>query len=132
MSEQPRAALTLVEPPDSATRELHLMMRQRETLRAPFRTAWDDLAMRWNEADLDAWSAAVLEIVHVNAGPGCLIAFWDVSRSEAGDNVAPLLAAASAAAEICREAGARAAALSLKALPIARNAFASGPELARW
>ncbi|NEW93810.1 VWA domain-containing protein [Rhodopseudomonas sp. BR0M22] len=118
--------------PDSATRELHLMMRQRESLRAPFRTAWDDLATRWNEADLDAWSAAVLELVNINAGPGCLIAFWDISRSEPGNDIAALLAAAGAAAEICREAGARAAALSLKSLPIARNAFASAPELARW
>ncbi len=132
-AETSRPLLHIVAPtPNSATRELHQMMRQRETLRAPFRAAWDDLATRRSEADLDAWASAVLELAHVNAGPGCLIAFWDISRSEPGDNIAPLLAAASAAAEICREAGARAAALSLKALPIARNAFATGPELARW
>ncbi|MFC0241790.1 nitric oxide reductase activation protein NorD [Rhodopseudomonas telluris] len=127
--------LSPVQPAETpaATRTLHLLMRQRDALRAPFRATWDELSNRWPESDLDAWAEAVLALANVNIGPTGLIAFWDVSRSQpAAADMAPLLSAAEAAAEICRNAGARAAALSLKALPIARNAFASEPMLARW
>ncbi len=67
---------------DSATRRLHLLMRQREALRPAFRAAWDDLSHHFDLGELEAWAGAVLELAHVNAGPACLMAYWDASRSE--------------------------------------------------
>lgn len=116
----------------SATQTLRQLMRQRDALRAPFEAIWTELSDRWSTDELDAWSAAVLALANVNLGPTGLIAYWDISRSHTAASITPLLEAADAAAEICRHAGARAAALSLKTLPIARNAFASEPMLARW
>jgi nitric oxide reductase NorD protein len=117
----------------NATRRLHLLMRQRETLRPIFRAAWDDLSHHFDPAELEAWAGAVLVLAHVNAGPACLIAYWEASKSGArGEEIAPLLAAAQSAADICRHAGARAATATLHALPVAARAFGGGPSLARW
>src|SRR5258708_5920039 len=108
-------------------------MRQRETLRPIFRATWDDLAHHFDPAELEAWAGAVLTLAHVNAGPACLIAYWDASKSGAGrTEIAPLLAAAQAAADVCRHAGAKAATAALKALPVAGRAFGNGPALSRW
>jgi nitric oxide reductase NorD protein len=123
----------VVEDVDTATRRLHLLMRQRETLRPVFRAAWDDLSHHFDPTELEAWAAAVLGLANVNAGPACLIAYWDASRSGAGRaEIAPLLAAAQSATDICRHAGARAATSALKALPVASRAFGGGPSLSRW
>ncbi|MCP9625565.1 VWA domain-containing protein [Rhodopseudomonas palustris] len=116
----------------SATQTLRQLMRQRDALRTPFEAISTELSDRWSTDELDAWSAAVLALANVNLGPTGLIAYWDISRSHTAATLTPLLEAAEAAAEICRNAGARAAALSLMSLPIARNAFASEPMLARW
>jgi nitric oxide reductase NorD protein len=117
----------------NATRRLHVLMRQRETLRPIFRAAWDDLSHHFDPAELEAWAGAVLVLAHVNAGPACLIAYWEASKSGArGEEIAPLLAAAQSAADICRHAGARAATATLHALPVAARAFGGGPSLARW
>jgi nitric oxide reductase NorD protein len=118
---------------DNATRRLHLLMRQRETLRPVFRVTWDDLSRHFDPAELEAWAAAVLALAHVNAGPACLIAYWDVSKGGAGrGEIAPLLAAAQSTTDICRHAGAKAATAALKALPVAARALGNGPTLARW
>jgi hypothetical protein len=131
-SKQP-ALHVITSDEDNATRRLHLLMRQRETLRPIFRAAWDDLSHHFDPTELEAWAAAVLALAHVNAGPACLIAYWDASKSGArGEEIAPLLAAAQSAADICRHAGARAATAALHALPVAVRAFGSGPSLARW
>ncbi|MBV8925848.1 MAG: VWA domain-containing protein [Bradyrhizobium sp.] len=108
-------------------------MRQREMLRPVFRASWDDLSHHFDAAELEAWSAAVLQLANVNAGPACLIAYWDASKdgAERGE-IAPLLAAAQTAADICRHAGARAATSALRALPVAARAFGRAPELSRW
>jgi hypothetical protein len=95
---------------DNATRQLHLLMRQRETLRPLFRASWDELAHHFEVTELEAWAGAVLTLAHVNAGPACLIAYWEASTSDAGrQEIAPLLAAGQTAADICRYAGAQAA-----------------------
>jgi hypothetical protein len=118
---------------ESATRRLHLLMRQRETLRPLFRTTWDDLSHHFEPAELEAWAGAVLELAHVNAGPACLIAYWDASKNESGrEEIAPLLVAAQMASDVCRHAGAQAATAALMALPVARRSFGSSPALARW
>jgi len=132
-AKQPIALQVVASEEDSATRQLHVLMRQRETLRPIFRTTWDDLSHHFDAAELDAWAGAVLTLAHVNAGPACLIAYWDASRSNAGRaEIAPLLAAAQAAADICRYAGAKAATAALKALSIAGRVFGSRPALSRW
>jgi len=118
---------------DTATRRLHALMRQRETLRPIFRTAWDDLSHYFDPAELEAWAGAVLELAHVNAGPACLIAYWDASKSNAArKEIAPLLVAAQMAADICRYAGAQAATSALNALPAAVRSLGGGAALARW
>jgi hypothetical protein len=118
---------------DSATRRLHHLMRQRETLRPIFRATWDDLSHQFDAAELEAWAGAVLALAYVNAGPACLIAYWEASKDKAmRGEIAPLLAAAQTAADICRHAGARAGTTALQALRIAAGAFGSGPALARW
>jgi nitric oxide reductase NorD protein len=119
--------------PESATRRLDRLMHQRETLRPLFRAAWNDLASRFDADELEAWAAGVLGLADVNAGPTCLIAFWSVSRSQPQeDGIAPLLAAADATANICRHAGAAAAARSIAALPAARRLLGTAAALARW
>lgn len=118
---------------DSATRDLHLLMRQRDTLQPVFRAAWNELSRHFDADELEAWAAGALGLVHVNAGPACLIAYWDASKLAAPrEEIAPLLAAAQSATEICRSAGAQAATAALRALPRAISCFSHGPALARW
>lgn len=126
------APLQLVSGAEGHTRALHLWMRQRETLRPLFLTAWDTLSRRFDAAEMEAWAGAVVALANVNAGPACLIAYWDASTSDAADEIAPLLGAADAAAEICRQAGAQAATSALKALPTARRILGRWAALSRW
>ncbi len=62
--------------PGSAVSRLHDLVRQRDTLRATFYGVWDAIAPSTAARELEAWSAAVLDLADVNAGPACLIAFW--------------------------------------------------------
>jgi nitric oxide reductase NorD protein len=129
------AALHLVasDEENSATHGVHLLMRQRETLRPMFRAAWDALSHHFDATELEAWAGAVLTLAHVNAGPACLIAYWEASKNGAERHeIAPLLAAGQAAADICRYAGAQAATASLQALPVAAKVLGHGPALSRW
>jgi len=103
---------------DSAARTLHAMMRHRDTLQPLFNSTWDLLAPRMDPAQLEQWSACVLRLMNVNAGPSCLIAFWDESRHvRGGEDLSALLASGHAAIDICRHAGARAATTALQILP---------------
>lgn len=118
---------------DSATQDLHRMMRARDTLRPTFLAAWDALSHRFDSGELEAWADTVLTLAHVNAGPTCLIAYWEASRhSDGGQEIAPLLAAGQGAADICRHAGAKSATAALQALPAARRVLGNGPALDRW
>ncbi|MGY3621066.1 VWA domain-containing protein [Bradyrhizobium sp. USDA 10063] len=136
MNAAKQVTLHLVPPDeeDSATRQIHRLMLQRDTLRPLFLTAWDDLSHRFDVNELEAWAGAVLTLAHVNAGPACLIAYWEASKSGAAgrQEIAPLLVAGQMAADICRNAGAQAATAALQALPVATRVFGSGPTLARW
>jgi nitric oxide reductase NorD protein len=118
--------------PARATHRLHLIMRQRETLKSLFASAWDHMAARFEPDELDAWSAGVLDLADVNAGSSCLIAFWNLSqRRPSGEGIASLVAAAHAAAEICRHAGAGAATAAISAHPVALMML-GGEALPRW
>lgn len=119
--------------PESNARRLHLLMGQRDALRPIFRATWDGLSDRFDAAELETWAGATLELVHVNAGSSCLIAYWETSRAAAqGEEMTSLLIAAQTTANICRHAGARAATATLLALPSARQMFGSMSSLARW
>lgn len=119
--------------PDSTAHRLHLLIRQRESLMPPFRSAWDHLAAHFDADELEHWAHGVLELTNVNAGPTCLIAFWDVSKSQPPDgDLTPLIAAAHATADVCRLAGARAAAATITAFPVAQRMLKIEPLLARW
>ena len=75
----------------------------------------------------------MLALADVNAGPSCLIAFWEISRNQpTADGIAPLVAAAHTAANICRHAGAKATAATIVASAIAQRMLGTGPALARW
>ena len=116
----------------TATDRLQLMMRQRERLHSPFTSAWDHLAARLEPDELEAWSAGVLDLAEVNAGPSCLMAFWTISKSRpAAEGTATLVAAAHATADICRHAGASAATAALHAYPVALMMLGDAA-LPRW
>ena len=116
---------------DAATR-LHRLVGQREALRAGFQNAW----RRLPKADPDAvqdWASAAIELIEVNAGPACQIAFWNASASLP----VPLRQSAfngRAAAAVCRSAGARAALACLEALPRIQGTGPGGSPagLAAW
>src|SRR5258707_6573417 len=119
--------------PEGAVRRLHLLMRQRETLGPLFRAAWDDLAARFDADELEGWAAGVLALADVNAGPSCLVAFWEISRSHpTEDGTAYLIVAAQTAENVCRHTGAQATAATLNSVAVARRILGAGPGLARW
>jgi hypothetical protein len=106
-------------PSDGAVRRLHGLMRQRETLRPLFRLAWDNLAARFDADELEGWAAGVLDLADVNAGPSCLVAFWQLSRDHPTERgIAPLTVAAQTSANICRHAGAQAPAATLNTVAV--------------
>ena len=119
--------------PAGSVRRLHLLMRQRDTLRPLFRTTWDNLAARFTANELEGWASGVLALADVNAGPSCLVAFWEISRNQSTEEgIAPLMAAAHTAANICRHTGATATAATITSSTIARRMLGAGPDLARW
>src|SRR5207253_1474250 len=112
---------------------VHLLMRQRDALRPLFRSAWDNLAARFDGDELEGWAAGVLALADVNAGPSCLVAFWEISRSHpTEEGIAPLIVAAHTAANVCRYTGAQAAAATINSAAVARRILGAGPSLARW
>ena len=131
---QPIALHVVASEEDSATRRLHLLMRQRETLRPIFRATWDDLCHHFDPTELEAWaSARCSQLANVNAGPACLIAYWDASKGDAArEEIAPLLAAAQMA-RISAVTPARARRpRRCRHCPSLRAPLGSGPSLARW
>jgi nitric oxide reductase NorD protein len=119
--------------PEGVVRRLHLLMRQRDTLRPLFRIAWDNLAARFDTDELEGWAAGVLALADVNAGPSCLVAFWEISRNHpTEESIASLIVAAHTAANVCRLAGAQAAAATIISVAVARRILGAGPSLSRW
>ncbi len=119
--------------PDGAVRRLHFLMQQRDALRPLFRSVWDNLASRFDPDDLEGWATGVLALADVNAGPSCLVAFWDLSKSHpTEEGLAPLIVTAHTAANVCRHAGAQAAAATIISVTAARRILGAGPSLARW
>jgi nitric oxide reductase NorD protein len=119
--------------PGGAVRRVHLLMRQRDALRPLFRIAWDNLAGRFEADELEGWAAGVLALADVNAGPSCLVAFWEISRNHpTEEGIASLIVAAHTAANVCRHAGAQAAAATIISVAVARRILGAGPGLARW
>jgi len=123
------SASASIAPGDAASR-LHRLVRYRDALRPGFERAWRHLP-KHDAAALEDWAAAAVELIEVNAGPACQLAFW----SAAAGGSAPLrLQAASGrgAAAVCRHAGARAALACLEALPSAVGAAGQDEALRRW
>jgi nitric oxide reductase NorD protein len=128
----PASLQAIAAQPANATHRLQALMRQREALRPLFASTWDHLAARFRDDELEAWAAGVLDLADVNAGPSCLIAFWNLSRQQpAAQGIASLVAAAHAAADICRHAGAPAATAAIAAQPVALTML-GGEALPRW
>jgi uncharacterized protein YegL len=116
-----------------ASRNLHRTVNQRDALCPLFHAAWKELVRHFQPADLEAWSASVLELVHVNAGTACFIAFLDFSRTECKQKaVSSLVIVGEGAADICRHAGAEAALAALKAFAIAGRLLDTELSWARW
>jgi nitric oxide reductase NorD protein len=118
-------------PEGEAVRRLQSLMRQRDQLHPMFRKAYDHLAAQAGPEELERWAIGVLDLVNVNAGRSCLVAYWSISKNQPpGQDLTPLVAAAHGTASICRYAGARAAAATIQAFTVARRTLAS--DLARW
>jgi nitric oxide reductase NorD protein len=124
----------LVAPaPSSAMHRLDLLMRQRDSLRPPFRAATDNLSGRFDADELEGWASGILALANVNAGPTCLLAFWSISKNQpTTEGLAPLIAAAHASANICRHAGSKAATATIAALVVARRTLGPGTALVHW
>jgi hypothetical protein len=97
------------------------LMRARANLGPPFDEVWRAMSRHHSADALEPWAGAVLRLIDVNAGPTCLLAFWQASK-ELGE-LPSLCAAAEASAVICRRAGAQAAAQALGAYPRATSRF---------
>lgn len=93
---------------------LERMARARPALMPPLDAARTRLAGR-EAAALEAWGRAGLDLLNVNAGITCLIAFWQMSSAESLEEDAET---GLHAADICRHAGAAAALAVLKAAPV--------------
>jgi nitric oxide reductase NorD protein len=130
---RPASLRVIPAQPDGAVRRLHLLMRQRDALRPLFRIAWDNLASRFEADELEGWAGGVLALADVNAGPSCLVAFWELSRNHpTEEGIAALIVAAHTAANVCRHAGAQATAATIISVAVARRVLGPGPGLARW
>ena len=127
-------ALRVIQSPtEGAVRRVHVLMRQRDLLRPLFRSTWDNLAARFEADELESWAAGVLELADVNAGPSCLTAFWEISRSQPTEQgIASLIVTAQTAANVCRHAGAQASAATINSVTVARRMLGNGPALSRW
>jgi nitric oxide reductase NorD protein len=134
MSPRSRAQLQVIEAePDRAVTRLHHLIRHREALRGPFQDCWAALSAGAEDAVLERWSEAALELAFVNAGPDCQLAFWRISSElKSALSLNELADCAHAAADICRGAGAQAALASLQALPVAQRRLPSSAEIALW
>ncbi|WP_346347431.1 VWA domain-containing protein [Bradyrhizobium sp. dw_411] len=120
-------------PAQPSVRRLHELMRQRDALRPLFRSSWDNLAGRFEADELEGWADGVLALADVNAGPSCLVAFWEISRNQPiEEGIAPLIAAAYTSANICRHAGAQATAATIVSAAAARRLLRGRADLARW
>ena len=133
MSPAARPATLRLVPAQRAVRRLQELMRQRDALRPLFRSTWDNLAARFEADELEGWADGVLALADVNAGPSCLVAFWEISRNQpTEESIAPLIAAAETSANICRHAGAQATAATIASVAAVRRLLGTGPDLARW
>jgi nitric oxide reductase NorD protein len=115
MTPPPRLAVVTT-PPDRSVTRLHRLVRQREALRPTFQDAWTRIAGAADDAALDRWAEAVIELAFVNAGPACLIAFWRASAEQQA-GLETHAAVGRSAAEVCRHAGQAATLAALDSLP---------------
>ena len=86
------------------------------------------------ERDIEIWAEGSLALAYVNAGPGCLLAFWRASiELKARIGLDTLAVLADSFADVCRHAGAEAALAGLQAMVPAVRAFnGNTSELALW
>ena len=110
---------TAARPLDRVRRLVH----DRVALQPGFAIAWRRVA-RADPVMQQQWADATLALSDVNAGIGCIEAFWRL------DPIDP--AAGRAAATLCRHAGARAALACLQALPVARRCLGVGGLTVWW
>jgi nitric oxide reductase NorD protein len=112
-----------------AAARLHRLIRHRDALRSGFERAWRRLP-KHDAAALEDWAAAALELIEVNAGPACQLAFWNAAAG--GASLRLQAASGRGAAAVCRHAGARAALACLEALPSVMGAAGQDEALRRW
>lgn len=112
--------------------EVRRLVQAREVLRPGFSAIWPRLSRR-GAREIDAWSAATLELSRVHAGPTAISAFWAAAGIVPPDGFSVVVDAGWKVAAICREAGSRAAVACLETLPEAVRLCGSEPQhLAGW
>lgn len=119
MAEPARPVLRVVPTePDSPVTRLHRMVARREVLRPSFQDVWRRFETGAGESGRRDWAEASLRLFDANAGPACLIAYWQASLDTVGALGAPALAGiGEMGRRICLHAGAAAAAAAFSALP---------------
>jgi hypothetical protein len=112
--------------------DVRRLVTQREVLRAPFAKLWPRIESL-NPDIVQQWASATLELFHVNAGPGCIIAFWQAAGLLAPTHIPLISEGGLQAANICRLAGAKAALACLENLPTALRLTQAQPaSLRAW
>ncbi|MDF2619108.1 MAG: von Willebrand factor type [Xanthobacteraceae bacterium] len=120
------AVLDIAAPLDRLAR----LLAGRDGLAGVFADARRRLSMRLDEDALEDWGAGGLALLEVNAGPGCLLAYWCASLELAAHG--GLGEMARQAAAICREAGGKAAAATLDAFVRIEPRLAGARERDIW
>jgi Mg-chelatase subunit ChlD len=119
-------------PALSEAAQLHQYMRARDALRPAFDATWNVLALHFNEIEMNAWSRGVIELLAVNAGTSCLLTYFAISRINHGLNIDALLHASSGGADVCRQAGAKAARVTLAAYEKTASCLNRNKKTSRW
>ncbi len=123
----------LVTDREQAVARLHQLAGARPALRSAFQPAWQHIASGADPADLEAWASGILDLANVNAGPGCLVAAWQISVTlQPRLGLVALGDVVRAAAELCRRAGSRAAQAGLNACPTVAARLHGAGEMLQW
>ncbi|HET6390350.1 nitric oxide reductase activation protein NorD [Hyphomicrobium sp.] len=125
--------MAATQPVADASKRLIGLMSARRNLVGAFHEIWDLLGLRLAPGEREAWAKAALQLVDVNAGPGCLSAYWRLSSEcDPREGLDYVIEVGAIAADICRHAGARATASVLKAERDARVRLVQSEALVRW
>ena len=119
-------------PEPAPAAALERLLRGRGALREPFHAAMRYVSEQAGPEALAVWSRALLDLLEANAGPGCVLAFLQLSGRVPAERVSALSDLATAAMAVCRHAGGRAAQACVEATARAHDCAGTWPHGAGW